>query len=147
VKWLLPPLLWLLSLVAIVAVATLAPMAAILPAPFHWSGAIAVFVGAWLLVSASGQFRRVDTNINTFRDPNVPVTDGAFAFTRNPMYLGFVLTLFGAALISNAISALAIPLLFFLVANSWYVPFEERAAAAQFGEAYAAYKARVRRWL
>jgi protein-S-isoprenylcysteine O-methyltransferase Ste14 len=48
---------------------------------------------------------------------------------------------------ANALSALAPVALFFLVANFWYVPFEERAARAQFGDAYDAYRKRVRRWL
>ncbi|HYD86371.1 MAG TPA: isoprenylcysteine carboxylmethyltransferase family protein [Vitreimonas sp.] len=146
-KWLLPPVLWLVLLAAVIALAALAPWRPVAPPPWHWSGAAFVAFGVWLLLAASGQFRRVRTNINTFRDPNILVADGLFGFTRNPMYLGFTLTLLGAAILSNAASALAAPLLFFFAANFWYVPFEERAAAAQFGEAYAAYCKRVRRWL
>ena len=146
-KWLLPPVLWLVMLATAVTLALIAPMGAIVPPPWHWSGAVLIALGVWLLLAASGQFRRVETNINTFRDPNVLVADGLFRFTRNPMYLGFTLTLLGAAILSNALSALAAPLFFFAVANLWYVPFEERAAAAQFGDAYAVYRKRVRRWL
>lgn len=145
-KWLLPPRLWAACLVAIIALGLLAPIAAIVPAPFHWLGAAPILAGVWLLAIAARRFRRVQTNINTFRDPNVLVTDGPFAFTRNPMYLGFTLVLLGAALVANAWSALAPVLVFFVVANCWYVPFEERAAHAQFGDAYAAYRQRVRRW-
>jgi protein-S-isoprenylcysteine O-methyltransferase Ste14 len=146
-KWLLPPLLWAVCLVATVALGVLAPLAAIMPAPYQWFGVAPVLFGAWLLASASGRFHRVKTNINTFRDPNVLVTDGPFAITRNPMYLGFALVLLGAALIANAWSALAPALVFFLVANAWYIPFEERAASAQFGDAYVSYRQRVRRWV
>jgi len=146
-RWLLPPVVWAMLLAAIGLLAWLAPIGAIAPGPYHWSGAAPVAFGLWLLLSASGQFRKVEPNINTFRDPNVLVTNGAFAFTRNPMYLGFVFALLGAALLSNALSALAAPFAFVLIASVWYIPFEERAAAAQFGAAYADYKRRVRRWL
>ena len=37
--------------------------------------------------------------------------------------------------------------LFFLVANAWYIPFEEKAAEEVFGDAYRAYRDRVRRWI
>ncbi|WP_425087710.1 hypothetical protein [Stappia sp.] len=63
------------------------------------------------------------------------------------MYLGFTLTLAGAALLLNTVSALIGPLVFFAVANLWYIPREERIADKLFGEPYRAYRARVRRWL
>ncbi len=146
-KWLLPPVLWAACLIAMGLLAVYLPLAAILPLPFNYLGLAFVAGGLWLLLAAARRFSRADTNINTFRDPNVLVSDGAFAWTRNPMYLGFVLTLLGVALAVNALSALALVVLFFLVANFWYVPFEERAAARQFGAAYADYRRRVRRWL
>ncbi|PKP83200.1 MAG: hypothetical protein CVT79_02770 [Alphaproteobacteria bacterium HGW-Alphaproteobacteria-18] len=35
----------------------------------------------------------------------------------------------------------------FAVSALHYIPYEERAASAIFGETYAAYRARVRRWI
>ena len=72
---------------------------------------------------------------------------GLFARSRNPMYLGFTLLLLAAALAANLWLALAAPLAFFLAAAFWYVPAEERAVRAAFGEAYEIYAERTRRWI
>jgi protein-S-isoprenylcysteine O-methyltransferase Ste14 len=47
----------------------------------------------------------------------------------------------------GTVSPLIGPLAFGLAANFWYIPFEERAMFAKFGQAYAAYQQSVRRWL
>ena len=36
---------------------------------------------------------------------------------------------------------------FFLAADRWYIPFEEKAMQRVFGEEYDAYRRRVRRWI
>ncbi|MCE3289332.1 MAG: hypothetical protein K0R83_1344, partial [Caulobacter sp.] len=83
----------------------------------------------------------------TFDDPDVLVTGGPFRFTRNPMYLGFLLLLAGVALGLGAASPWIVPVVFWLLADRWYIPFEERAMRRTFGEAYEAYARRVRRWV
>lgn len=143
----IPPYLFALCLLAIIAAGVFVPVAALGLDAFRWAGLLPAAAGLYLLKAASGAFRQVKTNIHTFRDPDVLVTDGTFAFTRNPMYLGFTLVLLGAALIADAVTALAPVAVFFLAAHLWYIPFEERAAEKRFGESYLAYKDRVRRWL
>jgi protein-S-isoprenylcysteine O-methyltransferase Ste14 len=146
-KWLLPPVFVALAFVAMFLLRALWPEPRLLPPPWQLAG-IAVVVGGLAVGGiAAGLFRRRGTNINTFRDPTRLVTDGPFAWSRNPMYLGFLLLLVGAAMLANAWVALLPALAFFLAAQFWYIPFEERAAAARFGDDYAAYRRRVRRWL
>ncbi|MDP2214976.1 hypothetical protein [Phenylobacterium sp.] len=38
-------------------------------------------------------------------------------------------------------------LVFFLAAQLWYIPFEERALTRRFGADYLAYRGKVRRWI
>lgn len=75
------------------------------------------------------------------------VTDGAFAVTRNPMYVGLAGLLLAHA-IERGHPAQLLPLAGFvaLIDRCQIVP-EERALAEVFGEAYADYRRRVRRWL
>lgn len=74
-------------------------------------------------------------------------TGGVLRFTRNPIYLGFVLLVAGAALASgNAWLWLAVPLVW-LGLDRVVVVREERYLAARFPAEYIAYCARVRRWL
>ena len=146
-KWLLPPRLWLFCLIAMALLQFAAPLPRLLPTPVNYLGVLGVLAGSWLVLSGWRQFQRAKTNIKTFNNPDMLVTDGLFAFTRNPMYLGFLLSLLGAALVFNAAINLALVVLFFVVAHAWYIPFEERAAAARFGAAYDAYRKHVRRWI
>eukprot|EP01030_Chromulinospumella_sphaerica_P019292 gene19292-19175_t len=130
-----------------VALRLCAPLAVILGPPWTWIGWALAALGLALSFSGAGLFRRVGTNIKTFDDPNVLVTGGPFRLTRNPMYLGFVLLLAGVALALGAASPWVVPAAFWLLADRWYIPFEERAMRRTFGEPYEAYSRRVRRWL
>lgn len=144
---LLPPLL-VLILFAFMAGATLvAPLASWPPGLWRLLGAPFVVAGLGLAVAGSRRFDRVGTNIKTFDDPDILVTDGLFGPTRNPMYLGFLLSLIGAALGLGAASTLAGPVVFFVAADRWYIPFEEERMVAVFGERFVAYRRATPRWI
>ncbi|HEV8366930.1 MAG TPA: isoprenylcysteine carboxylmethyltransferase family protein, partial [Pyrinomonadaceae bacterium] len=75
------------------------------------------------------------------------VSTGVYRFTRNPMYLGLLLTLLGwAAFLSNPASLLFVPI-FVLYINRFQIKPEEQVLSSLFGAEYMAYKSRVRRWL
>ncbi|MCH8347031.1 MAG: isoprenylcysteine carboxylmethyltransferase family protein [Proteobacteria bacterium] len=92
-------------------------------------------------------FRRHETNIIPYKDPENIVTSGPFRFSRHPMYLGMLLVLVGTTMLYGTVLSLVFPLAFFIIANWWYIPFEESKMADVFGDAFTVYKARVRRWL
>ena len=79
--------------------------------------------------------------------PQVLVEDGLYAFSRNPIYLGFALALLGWAVVLGPLVNLALVALFVLIADRWYIASEERMAEEVFGAAYDAYRRRTRRWL
>jgi protein-S-isoprenylcysteine O-methyltransferase Ste14 len=146
-KRLLPPLLVLICLAAMGVLRVSAPGVMLIEGPAAWAGAAPILAGLAFLVAGSGTFRRRGTNIKTFNEPDVLVTDGLFRWTRNPMYLGFVLLLLGAAILLGSATAFGPVLLFWLVANSWYIPFEERALRLKFGDDYADYARATPRWI
>ena len=82
-----------------------------------------------------------------FEPSTVLVTEGAFRFTRNPMYLGLVLLLAGIAIALGSVGALLPIPVFVWIIQAWFILGEERFLEEIFGEAYLAYKSRVRRWL
>ncbi|MDZ7668179.1 MAG: methyltransferase [Gammaproteobacteria bacterium] len=96
-RHLLPPLLFVVCLLAGVTGHLLWPEGAWLTAPYTLLGLIPAGLGIWLLIRANALFTRAGTNIHTFRDPDVLVTEGVFRISRNPMYLGFLVLLAGAA--------------------------------------------------
>jgi len=75
------------------------------------------------------------------------IDSGAFARSRNPLYVGLLVGSAGVALLAGSLWALiALPLEWVLLRWGAVLP-EERYLAAKFGATYADYTSRVRRWL
>ena len=75
------------------------------------------------------------------------VASGPFRFSRNPMYLGSLFVGVGAALLAGTWPMWLVPATLVLLQNFVIIPFEERSMERTFGDAYNAYRARVRRWI
>jgi len=75
------------------------------------------------------------------------VVTGPFRLSRNPLYLALTLMYVGLALLANALWVLVLlmPLLFMV--HFGVVRREERYLERKFGDAYRAYRSRVRRYL
>ncbi|MFN3261947.1 MAG: methyltransferase family protein [Pikeienuella sp.] len=144
---LLPPLLFVLLLAPLALLWLYHPEGMPMRAdrPMPWD--VPLPLGLAALLMARIQFGRAGAEINTFREPKGLVTGGLFRFTRNPMYLGFLLLLLAAAFFVNHWCALLAPLAFFVAANLWYIPHEEAALRRAFGKTYDDYAWRVRRWI
>ena len=111
------------------------------------AGAAEIFIGASLGVWAVRTFRQLQTPVVPMHPALALADNGPYAFTRNPMYLGLAIVYLGIALVANA----SWPLLFLPAAMALTYLFairrEEAYLAEEFGDAFAAYRARVRRWL
>ena len=142
----LPPVAWLGLAVLGYVVQWLIPGPRLLTEPFQNIGPSIFMLGLGLILLAGYKFATRRTNIHAFRDPEKLITDGIFAYTRNPIYLGLTIMLIGLAVYWNAVSALLAPAAFFAIANFYYAPQEEAAAERVFGVDYVAYRHRVRRW-
>jgi protein-S-isoprenylcysteine O-methyltransferase Ste14 len=78
--------------------------------------------------------------------PDRIISEGPYAYLRNPMYLGHLIFMAGLAI--TFYSAFALALLVFH--TGWFhmrVLRDEERLEARFGEPYRAYKARVKRWI
>lgn len=73
-------------------------------------------------------------------------TRNVYALTRNPMYLGMVMMLGATALFAGALPFYVAAIVYFLLLNVVFCPYEEQKLRATFGE-YDDYAARVRRWI
>jgi protein-S-isoprenylcysteine O-methyltransferase Ste14 len=81
-----------------------------------------------------------------FDPPRRLVERGPYRFVRNPMYIGAALALGGAALYYASGPLLGYVGGFLLVTHLFVVMYEEPTLRGTFGEEYAAYCRRVRRW-
>lgn len=147
-----PPLLF----VGVFALAALLERVAPLPFDVPASLRSPLAVGAGLLLVAAG-LALVATGIATFRRartavyPNRParnlVTHGIYRFTRNPMYLGFVVASLGGVLATSMSWALLLLPLAIVGVRTLVIAREERHLRERFPAEYAAYTRETRRWL
>ena len=121
-----------------------------LPAWMRWIAAPAVALfGALVSLAGVLAFRQAGTTVKPLAPDSVSrfVAGGIYRYSRNPMYLGFLLTLTGLALyLGNALGAIFL-ILFVLYMNRFQIAPEEDFLAARFGAAYRTYCESVPRWI
>jgi drug/metabolite transporter (DMT)-like permease len=123
------------------------PWSPIPAAPGRALAVAALVAAAGIGMAGIRAFRRARTPFIPYLETTAMVTDGPFRFTRNPLYLSATLALLGAALWWGSLFTLALVPAVMLVMRWLVIGPEERYLEARFGEAYRAYRARVRRWL
>lgn len=119
-----------------------------IPAHFPLSVMVAA-AGAVIIAMGIVSFRQAGTTVNPMKPESSSslVRTGMYAFTRNPMYLGFLLVLLAWAIyLSNALAFLFLPAFVFYM-NRFQIEPEERALASLFGQEFVVYRSCVRRWL
>ncbi len=146
-KKILPPTLLLVCWVLMILSHLVWPIRTLVPVPINLVGLGLLGLGLFMSIAADRQFAQVGTNVKTFDEPGQLVTTGWFRYSRNPMYLGFVLALGGTWVLLGSTSPILEVLIFAVVADRWYIPFEEHKMVAKFGQAYQDYKRQVRRWI
>jgi protein-S-isoprenylcysteine O-methyltransferase Ste14 len=97
-----------------------------------------VFLAAWATKSAA------DLDLNA---PDRLITSGPYAFSRNPMYVGWTLINLGIGLAANNLWILILLIIVIVYTHRFVVLKEEQILEDQFGEQYQIYKGEVRRYL
>ena len=146
-KFFIPPTTFFISIIGMLLLHSFAPVAQPIGSCVNWSGFILMLIGVAIASWHSRLFKDMDTNINTFEKPNTLIRQGLFQYSRNPMYLGFVICLIGIAVYLGSLTPFVMVAGFFLLAHYWYIPFEERDMQAVFGFEYQQYRKVVRRWI
>lgn len=112
--------------------------------------ALALVSGGGLLMTlAAWQFQRARTTLNPMKPHTATtlVTRGVFAFSRNPIYVADLLFLVAAGLWFGSLPAFLLLPVFVLYMDRFQIVPEEEILARMFDADYAAYRARVRRWI
>ena len=123
------------------------PVVQWMPWPWNLTGLLPVGLGGLLIWWSVSVLSRHATTPEPFQAATALVTSGPFRMSRNPMYVGATLVLLGIALVlGTATPFLVLPLYLYAMHRRVVRP-EEDVMRALFGEAYARYQTRVRRWL
>lgn len=101
-------------------------------------------IGSGALLAGWAVMTAADLDIES---PTGIVTTGPYAFSRNPMYVGWTLLSLGIALAANNLwILLSLPIVIFYT-HKFVILKEEQILEEQFGEPYQEYKKGVRRYL
>jgi len=142
-----PPLVMLIFATAMYALDLFLPNS---QASFHIAFAIILLmIGASFALSGIYSFRKVNTTVHPSKPERASslVTSGVYKATRNPMYLGLFCVLVGWAIILGNVYTFIVPFIFASYINRFQIIPEERALGRVFGDAFTAYKQKVRRWI
>jgi protein-S-isoprenylcysteine O-methyltransferase Ste14 len=144
-----PPVVGALVAAAMWGLSAVGPQFALAPGLRLAAVALLVAAGVAFDVLALLAFRGARTTVNPLRPERATslVTGGVYRVTRNPMYVGLALLLLAWAAYLSALLPLAGPVVYVLYITRFQILPEERSLEAVFGDAYAAYRTRVRRWL
>lgn len=110
---------------------------------------VLVCFGQGISVAGIVAFRSAKTTVSPVKASLASslVIRGVYRHTRNPMYVGLLLTLLAwAVFLMNPLAVLWIVVYVLYITRFQIIP-EERVLASLFGTEYEAYKWRVRRWV
>lgn len=143
-----PPIIYVGCLLGAWLLAEYAPIPVGLPRELlRIKGAVMIGLGLMLMVWSSSTLSRARTTILPNRASTALVTTGPFGFSRNPIYIGNTLVLAGFGGIAGSPWYWLAAVIALLLVDRLAVRPEERHLAARFPAEWAAYAARVRRWL
>ena len=141
-----PPYIYLGAMLVGFGVHWIKPVSA---RPDKWGGlgivfcvfAVGLLAWSWLTL------KRHRTDVRPWKPTKKIVTDGPYALTRNPIYLGFALMQVGIGLWSDRLAVLLMVIPAIIATNNWVIAREEAYLTRKFGEPYEKYLTQVRRWL
>jgi protein-S-isoprenylcysteine O-methyltransferase Ste14 len=110
-------------------------------------GGLIFGIALFIAVASVPRHNRAGSNIEPWKPTTAVFTDGAYARSRNPIYLAMLIAFAGIAIAAGSIASLALLVVFWAILQFYVVAREERYLAAKFGQEYNKYKNAVRRWL
>ena len=125
------------------------PLPVVVPSA-AWTGVVGatMFVaGVALVLTGMNTFRKARTAIYPNRPARNLVTHGIYAYTRNPMYLGFSVAYLGGVVATGSLWCLLLLPFVLIGIVTQVIRREERHLRERFPDEFAEYSARVRRWL
>jgi protein-S-isoprenylcysteine O-methyltransferase Ste14 len=144
-----PPLLYLCCSAVGVGANFLVPLPLL-----GFLGAYRLILGLFLFILSSLLFIWSIFLFRSFKTPNDPgkptlciITSGPFRFTRNPIYLAFIILHFGFSITIDSVWLFLMAPILFLLFHFGIVLREEAYLTTKFGSEYSQYLKKTRRWL
>ena len=141
-----PPIIFLAAILSGIALNLVWPL------PFRqsglvWLGPLIILCAVGLFLRSVREFRAAGTSVRGIERSSTVVRTGPYRFSRNPIYLSFILLMVGLAVWVNSVWLLVTLVPAVGVIAAVVIPREEQFLERNFGEQYLSYKSSVRRWL
>jgi protein-S-isoprenylcysteine O-methyltransferase Ste14 len=111
------------------------------------SGGSITAIAALICVSSAIAFKNHGESLHVGKPTQKIVSDGIYATSRNPVYLGFVLAILGIGCFANSFAIMLASIPAFAWFNWYTIPREEHYLRNRLGREYEEYIKLVRRWL
>ena len=141
-----PPIVFLFAILSGVALDRVWPLP-VAPPSLRIFGPLIALCAVLLFLLSFREFRKAGTPVRGAVRPTAIVRTGPYRFSRNPIYVSFILLVLGLSLWWNDLWPVValVPSVGFIAAV--VIPREEGFLERNFQHEYSSYKASVRRWL
>lgn len=146
-KYIHPPIVAMFFIIISLLLGQFIPALAGMSQAMKNGGLVLTFIGFLFGVGAFIEFRKAHTTLDPHGSVKALVTNGIYRFTRNPIYLGFVLMVIGFPLAYGTLWGLVAAPFFATTMSRLVIEKEEAYLEKKFKGEYTGYKSRVRRWI
>ena len=141
-----PPIIFLFPILLGIALHWAWPLHFVSPS-VRLLGPIVTACAIVLFLLSYREFRRAGTSVQGSKRSTVIVRTGPYRFSRNPIYLAFILLVLGLSVWLNNLWLLVTLVPPVAIIALLVIPREERFLERNLPDQYSSYKAQVRRWL
>lgn len=142
-----PPIVALMFILIAYFLGRSVPLPFVAPLVLQYMGLALTLVGILLGIGAFIEFRKAHTTLDPHGSAKNLVTSGIYRYTRNPIYLGFLLMVIGLPLNSGLFWGLVMAPFYMMTMTRLVIEPEEVYLGKNFRDRYTNYTSRVRRWL
>ena len=144
---LMPPMIFYGFILLAIILNLFLPIKKIIVKPYNYIGIILILGGILIDIWAWALFKKNKTTLSPYKRPLKFVNSGLFKISRNPMYSGMDLVLWGLSIFLCSLITFVFPILFIILIKKLFIRFEEEKLEKRFGKKYFNYKKKVRRWI
>src|SRR5579862_6821014 len=141
-----PPIIFLCAILLGIALSRAWPLYFV-SSDVRLLGPIVTACAVVLFLLSYREFRAAGTSVRGSERTTTMVRTGLYRFSRNPIYLAFILLVLGLSVWLNNLWLLVTLVPAFGLMAAVVIPREERFLERNFNDQYSSYKAQVRRWL
>ena len=142
-----PPAIGLLIVFAGIAAGFIKSLHFIYGNARYITGAALLAVSVAIGLAAFLKMKSAGTNVDVRKPTTKVVTDGIYAYSRNPIYVGLIVLLIAIAVLLNNLWIIIFTPVFVAILRKGVIEREEQYLEEKFGARFTEYKKRVRRWI